>query len=63
MARSLAETNPFLKDPEARKRSIARSVTTSSAVEGIRVTITKGKAGNRPQTIAKNVRSSRERPQ
>ena len=33
--RPLIETNPYLRDPEQRDRLIARSVLTSSAVEGI----------------------------
>lgn len=38
MKKSLLETNPFLKDPVTRNKSLARNVVTSSAVEGIRVT-------------------------
>ena len=33
----LIDTNPYLKDPIARKRSVVTSVTSSSAVEGIRI--------------------------
>lgn len=35
---SLSQTNPYLKDPEARKELAARSARTSCGVEGIRVT-------------------------
>jgi hypothetical protein len=35
MKKSLLETNPYLKDPELRKRLIRRSVVSSFAVEGI----------------------------
>jgi hypothetical protein len=37
MKKSLLETNPFLKDPATRNKSLARNVVSSSAVEGIRV--------------------------
>ena len=33
----LSETNPFLKDPEKRKAGLITFVTSSSAIEGIRV--------------------------
>jgi len=35
MKKSLLETNPYLKDPEQRKRLIRRSVVSSFAIEGI----------------------------
>jgi hypothetical protein len=35
MKKSLLATNPFLKDPAVRERSLARNVESSSAVEGI----------------------------
>lgn len=35
MGARLAVTNPFLRDPDARARSVLRSVATSSAIEGI----------------------------
>jgi hypothetical protein len=34
----LIETNPYLKNPETRKRLVARSVATSCGVEGIKTT-------------------------
>lgn len=34
--KTLAETNPYLRDPEMRKRLLFNSAKTSSAVEGIR---------------------------
>lgn len=33
----LSETNPYLKDPEMRKKLIRRSVISSCGVEGIKV--------------------------
>lgn len=35
MKKSLLETNPYLKDPEQRKRLLRRSLVSSFAVEGI----------------------------
>lgn len=37
MKKSLAETNPFLRDPAIRKKGIRRMVESSSKVEGIQV--------------------------
>lgn len=46
---SLIKTNPYLKNPVKRNEGIARSVETSSAIEGIRCTIdaapVKGRSG------------------
>ena len=36
MGRKLLDTNPYLRDPVQRERSIFISVATSSAIEGIR---------------------------
>lgn len=38
MKKSLLETNPYLKDPEMRKKLFRRSVISSSAIEGIHIT-------------------------
>lgn len=38
MKKSLLETNPYLKDPARRTIALARSIETSSAIEGILVT-------------------------
>lgn len=38
MKKSLLETNPYLKDPEMRKKLLRRSAISSSAIEGIYVT-------------------------
>jgi Fic family protein len=38
MKKSLLETNPYLKDPEMRKKLIRRSIISSSAIEGIYIT-------------------------
>jgi hypothetical protein len=36
MAKSLLQTNPYLRDHEARRAALLRSAASSSAVEGIR---------------------------
>lgn len=38
MKKSLLETNPYLKDPEIRKKMMRRSIISSSAIEGIYIT-------------------------
>lgn len=38
MKKSLLETNPYLKDPEMRKKLMRRSIISSSAIEGIYIT-------------------------
>ena len=38
MKKSLLETNPYLKDPVQRDKTLARNVVTSSAIESICVT-------------------------
>jgi Fic family protein len=38
MKKSLLETNPYLKDPEVRKKMMRRSIISSSAIEGIYIT-------------------------
>jgi len=35
---SLSQTNKFLRDPEKRRQALIRSVLSSSAVEGIKMT-------------------------
>lgn len=35
MSKTLSETNPYLRDPEMRKKSLWISVKSSSAIEGI----------------------------
>lgn len=35
MTSKLSSTNPYLRDPKQRQRSVLRSVATSSAIEGI----------------------------
>ncbi len=39
MKKSLIETNPHLKDPMKRREMLERSVLSSSAIEGIRITV------------------------
>lgn len=41
--KSLLNTNPYLKNVSARKEMIARSVTTSCGVEGVKVDLKKAK--------------------
>ena len=36
MSTKLSSLNPYLRDPTVRKRTVMRSVLTSSAIEGIR---------------------------
>lgn len=36
MSNKLLATNPYLRDPVQRERSVLKSVVTSSAIEGIR---------------------------
>lgn len=36
MGRKLINTNPYLRDPVQRERSVLKSVASSSAIEGIR---------------------------
>ena len=38
MKNRLSDVNPYLRDPVKRKRAMLRSVISSSAIEGIRVT-------------------------
>ena len=38
----VSASNPYLRDPEARKRDVLRSVASSSAIEGIRAPFKKG---------------------
>jgi hypothetical protein len=57
MSKSLLATNPYLRDPQARKKALRVSAASSSAVEGIRkpfapkqgVKVTGVKAGSRPR--------------
>lgn len=37
MKKTLIVTNPYLKDPAVRQRTLTRNVESSSAIEGIRV--------------------------
>jgi hypothetical protein len=42
MSSRVSASNPYLRDPEARKRGIFKSVASSSAIEGIRAPFKKG---------------------
>jgi hypothetical protein len=39
MGSKLIDVNPYLRDPVKRKRALLRSVVSSSAIEGIRVSV------------------------
>ncbi|MBI5899811.1 MAG: hypothetical protein HZB40_11340 [Rhodocyclales bacterium] len=41
MSSSLALANPYLRDPDLRRRSVLKSVATSSVIEGIRAPFNK----------------------
>lgn len=45
MKNKLSDVNPYLRDPVKRRRAMMRSVISSSAVEGIRVTLKDLRAG------------------
>lgn len=57
MSTSLASANPHLRDPDSRRRSVLKSVATSSAIEGIRApfakAVAKRKADSKAVTRAK----------
>lgn len=53
--KTLLETNPYLKDPQVRKRLIAKSVKTSCAVEGIDVEDTIERHVKIPQKADKRI--------
>jgi len=40
MSTKVSKTNPYLRDPAVREKMVIRSVVTSSAIEGIRVSFT-----------------------
>ena len=63
-AKSLKETNPYLKDPIKREKGLWITVSSSSAIEGVRVAKKKvtgkaGKATTRPRKNARTVKSHR----
>ena len=45
MKSSLSATNPYLRDPAKRERAVLKSVASSSAIEGIRVSLKKAPNG------------------
>ncbi len=62
--KSLKETNPYLKDPVKREKGLWTTVSSSSAIEGVRVEKNKvmdkdGKAVTRPRKNARSVKSHR----
>jgi len=48
--KSLIETNPYLRDPEQRRKGLIRSVATSTAIE----------TGANAETIARTLRKARK---
>ncbi len=53
--KSLIETNPYLKDPAMRKMLIARSIDSSCAVEGIKISKVDTTHINIPNRIQKDI--------
>jgi hypothetical protein len=57
MSAKLSASNPYLSDPDLRKRSVLESVATSSAIEGIRAPFRKKSPTVKP--VAKKAGSAR----
>ena len=62
--KSLKETNPYLIDPVKREKGLWTTVSSSTAIEGIRVaknkiTKKKGKVTTRLHTVSKSKKSPR----
>ena len=51
MSNSLALANPHLRDPELRRRSVLKSVATSSAIEGIHAPFKKNTQKNKTSQV------------
>lgn len=63
MKQTLAQSNPYLQKPEIRDAAVQRSVTSSSAIEGIRVSLRKAKAASGTTAIkTRKVRGSGKSP-
>lgn len=58
MSKKLSETNPYLRDPAVRERMVIKSVITSSAIEGIRVSF-KGLWKGTPSARNRRVKSKK----
>jgi len=57
MSSKLAKTNPYLRDPAVRERTVLKSVASSSAIEGIRAPFKKAPAKAKSASVqAKNKR-------
>lgn len=57
MSSKLAKTNPYLRDPAVRERTVLKSVASSSAIEGIRAPFKKTAAKAKSASVpAKNKR-------
>ena len=63
---TLASTNPYLRDPVARERSVFTSVSSSSAIEGIhapfKAMAAQLKVGTVPKKQKQRVYSTRVKP-
>jgi hypothetical protein len=60
MSTRLSATNPYLRDPVVRARSVLRSVATSSAIEGIHAPFKKKKdTSSKCATSVKRERSAK----
>jgi len=46
MSQKLSDANPYLRDPAVRERLVIRSVVTSSAIDGIRVSFPRSRKGS-----------------
>jgi len=53
MSRRLSDTNPYLRDPAVRERMVIKSVVTSSAIDGIRVSFEASRQGRRKLSARK----------
>ncbi len=51
MKQTLAQTNPYLKTAELRNAAIRRSVASSSAIEGIHVSLPQEKAAQKTDSL------------
>ncbi|MBA3661563.1 MAG: hypothetical protein H0W64_07535 [Gammaproteobacteria bacterium] len=57
--KTLSKTNPYLKDPAKRKKLVARSTRTSSAVEGVELKLKQSSVTinqRKPKKIYKNIK-------
>lgn len=58
MGNRLSDSNPYMRDPAERKRSVLKSVATSSAIEGIHAPF-RGTSGTAAKSIGPARRTSK----